>query len=87
MADSPVHSRFSGWPYHAGVTLTSAMLIWHGSFTAFARELSQMVAGIAGLGRMLITAGMIIFFVALRRAITPRAPARSITVEPERASA
>ena len=32
--------------------------------------------GIAGLGHMLITAGMIVFFVALRRAVIQPAPAQ-----------
>ena len=33
-----------------------------------------MIAGIAGLGHIAITAGMIVFFVALRRAVTGRTP-------------
>lgn len=57
------------WLYNAGVILTSAMLIWHGSLTVLGQESTKMIAGIAGLGHMLITAGMIIFFIALRRAI------------------
>ena len=57
------------WLYNAGVVLTSAMLIWHGSLTVLGQESSKMISGIAGLGHMLITAGMIVFFVALRRAV------------------
>ncbi len=57
------------WLYNAGVILTSGMLIWHGSLTVLGQESSKMIAGIAGLGHMLLTAGMIVFFVALRRAI------------------
>ena len=60
------------WLYNAGVILTSAMLIWHGSLTVLGQESTKMIAGIAGLGHMLITAGMIIFFVALRRAVVLR---------------
>lgn len=57
------------WLYNAGVILTSAMLIWHGSLTVLGQESTKMIAGIAGLGHMLITAGMVVFFVALRRAV------------------
>lgn len=57
------------WLYNAGVILTSAMLIWHGSLTVVGQESNNMIAGIAGLGHMLITAGMIIFVVSLRRAV------------------
>ena len=63
------------WLYNAGVILTSAMLVWHGSLTVLGQESSAMIAGIAGLGHILITAGMIVFFVALRRAVTGRTPA------------
>lgn len=65
------------WLYNAGVILTSAMLIWHGSLTVLGQESSAMIAGIAGLGHILITAGMIVFFVALRRAVTGRTPTRA----------
>lgn len=57
------------WIYNAGVILTSAMLIWHGSLTVLGEESSKMVAGIAGMGHMLLTAGMILLFLALRKAI------------------
>ncbi len=57
------------WIYNTGVILTSAMLIWHGSLTVLGEESSKMVAGIAGMGHMLLTAGMILLFLALRKAI------------------
>ncbi|MFF8818121.1 DUF2871 domain-containing protein [Leucobacter sp. NPDC015123] len=57
------------WLYNAGVVLTSAMLVWHGSLTVLGEESSKMISGIAGLGHMLLTAGMIVFFVALRKAV------------------
>ena len=60
------------WLYNVGVVLTSAMLIWHGSLTVLGQESSAMIAGIAGLGHIAITAGMIVFFVALRRAVLRR---------------
>ena len=57
------------WVYNAGVILTSAMLIWHGSLTVLGQEAGGMIAGIAGLGHILLTAGMVLFFLALRRAL------------------
>ena len=62
------------WLYNAGVVLTSGMLIWHGSLTVLGQESSAMIAGIAGMGHMLITAGMVVFFLALRRAVLGRTP-------------
>lgn len=63
------------WLYNAGLILTSAMLIWHGSLTVLGEDSNAMIAGIAGLGHIAITAGMIVFFVAFRRAVIGRTPA------------
>ncbi|QIM15187.1 DUF2871 domain-containing protein [Leucobacter insecticola] len=60
------------WLYNVGVIITSAMLIWHGSLTVLGKESSAMISGIAGLGHMCVAAGMIVFFVALRRAVAQR---------------
>ncbi|WP_137844979.1 DUF2871 domain-containing protein [Microbacterium sp. 2FI] len=65
-------SRLFGWffwVYNAGVILTSAMLVWRGSLTVLGQESSKMIAGIAGTGHMLLTAGMVLLFLALGRAI------------------
>lgn len=69
LTDSPRLFSWFFWLYNAGVVLTSATLIWHGSLTVLGRESSAMISGIAGLGHILITAGMIVFFVALGRAV------------------
>lgn len=58
------------WLYNAGVILTSAMLIWHGSLTVLGQESSKMIAGIAGTGHILLTSAMVLLFLALGRAIT-----------------
>ncbi|WP_420113421.1 DUF2871 family protein [Pseudactinotalea sp.] len=63
------------WAYNAGVVLTSAMLIWHGTLTVLGEESTTMIAGIAGLGHRLLTAGMILLFLTLRRAIVSPEPA------------
>lgn len=57
------------WLYNAGVILTSAMLLWHGSLTVLGQESSKLIAGIAGTGHMLLTAAMVLLFLALGRAI------------------
>lgn len=57
------------WLYNAGVILTSAMLVTHGMLTVLGEESSKMVAGIAGLGHILLTAGMILLFLSLRKTL------------------
>ena len=65
------------WLYNAGVVITSAMLIWHGSLTVLGRESNAMIAGIAGLGHIFITAGMIVFFVMLRKSVVQASSERA----------
>lgn len=65
------------WLYNAGLILTAGMMVWHGSLTVLGQESTKMIAGIAGTGHILITAGMIVFFVALRRAVTNSVPVAS----------
>ncbi|MGA4508481.1 DUF2871 domain-containing protein [Propionibacteriaceae bacterium G1746] len=66
------HSNLFGWffwLYNAGVIVTSAMLIVHGSLTVLGRESNAMIAGIAGLGHILVTVGMVLLFLMLRTAV------------------
>ena len=70
------------WLYNAGIILTSGMMIWHGSLTVLGQESNSMIAGIAGLGHIFITAGMIVFFVALRRAVAERGSTPSPSPSP-----
>jgi len=62
------------WLYNAGLVLTAGMMLWHGSLTVLGQESTAMIAGIAGLGHILLTAALIVFFVALRRAVLERMP-------------
>jgi len=65
--------RLSGWFYWtwtAGVTLTGGMMLVKGSLTVLGADASSpALAGIAGLGHMLLTAGVVLLFLALRRAV------------------
>ena len=58
------------WTYNAGLVLTSAMMVWHGCLTVLGLESSKMIAGIAGMGHILLSAGMVMLFLMLRTRIT-----------------
>lgn len=73
------------WLYNAGVVLTSGMMVWHGSLTVLGEESTKMIAGIAGLGHMLLTAATIVFFIALRRAVNAKPATTTAAAEPARA--
>ncbi|MGV0351848.1 DUF2871 domain-containing protein [Corynebacterium guaraldiae] len=69
------------WFYNIGVVLTVGMLIWHGSLTVLGEESTAMIAGIAGIGHILITVGLVLFVVALGRALNePANPAATTPV-------
>lgn len=72
LSRSPCLFAWFFWLYNAGVIFTSGMLIWHGSLTVLGRESIAMISGIAGLGHIALTAGMILLFLALRRAAADR---------------
>ena len=57
------------WVYNAGVILTSGMLVLHGSLTVLGMETSKAIAGIAGTGHILVTAGLILLMLALRKPV------------------
>ncbi|WP_413332508.1 DUF2871 domain-containing protein [Brevibacterium sp. GP-SGM9] len=57
------------WTYNAGVVLTSATMVWHGMLTVLGQESSAMIAGVAGLGHIALSVGMVLLFLALRKKI------------------
>lgn len=66
------HRKLFAWfmgTYNAGVLLTAGMQLTHGIMTVLGIESSKMVSGIAGLGHMSITAGMILLFIMLRSSV------------------
>lgn len=68
LSDSKLFGWFF-WVYNAGVVLTSATLIWHGSLTVMGKDSSAMISGIAGLGHIFLTAGMVLLFLALGKGL------------------
>lgn len=69
LSASPLFAWFF-WVYNAGVLLSSAMMVWHGSLTVLGEEAGGMIAGIAGLGHIITTAGFVLLMLALRSRIT-----------------
>jgi hypothetical protein len=53
------------WIYNVGLLLTAAMLTTHGVQTVLGAPTSAAIAGMAGLGHILLGAGMVLLFVAL----------------------
>ena len=57
------------WLHNVGLAITAGAMIWHGCLTVVGRSSTPMIAGIAGLGHMTLTAGMVLLFLALGAAL------------------
>ena len=65
--------RLFGWfyaLYNIGVLVTAGMLFVHGILQIQDVEVSGMIPGIAGLGHILLTAGLIVLWVLLSKSIS-----------------
>lgn len=55
------------WHYNAGLVLSATMMTINGIITLQGGTSNGMMAGIAGLGHIIITVGLIFLFIALRQ--------------------
>ena len=54
------------WLNNTGLVISTGMMVVHGSLTVLGTaEVSPAISGIAGLGHMILSAGLVIFMVAL----------------------
>lgn len=69
-AAAPRVSAWFFWTWIAGVTVTGGMMVVKGSLEVAGADVSSAaLSGIAGLGHILLTAGFVLFFLALRTAV------------------
>lgn len=63
--------------WNAGLALTFGMLVVKGSLQVLGSELaaSKAIAGVSGLGHMILTGTLVLLFLILRRGLTQDAPA------------
>lgn len=58
------------WIWTVGVLVTGGMMLVKGTMTVLGADASSpALAGIAGMGHMLLTAGIVLLFLALRKAV------------------
>lgn len=58
--------------YNTGLAITAAALTWHGLLQIFGQEAGAAIAGIAGLGHILLTIGIGCLLVALNKPLRNR---------------
>lgn len=55
------------WTYNAGLVVTAAIMVVHGILQVNGTtDVSAAISGIAGLGHILLSAGMVLLFLAVR---------------------
>lgn len=68
LTTSPMFDWFF-WVYNAGLALTVVMMTVHGIQTVVGAETGAAISGIAGLGHIVLTVGLILFFITLGKQI------------------
>lgn len=69
------------WIWTIGVLVTGGMMLVKGTMTVLGADASSpALAGIAGLGHMLLTAGIVLLFLALRQGVVAGAPVQRASV-------
>jgi hypothetical protein len=72
--------RWFFWLFNAGLVISTAMMIWHGTLTVLGQPSSAAIAGIAGMGHIVLTGSLIVLMVALGRRL-PRREVRPAAAE------
>ena len=71
------------WIWTVGVAITGGMMLVKGTLAVKGSDVSSpALSGIAGLGHMLLTAGVVLLFLALRKAVlsAQQAPRASVSL-------
>ncbi|GAB3275572.1 DUF2871 domain-containing protein [Actinocorallia lasiicapitis] len=58
------------WTYNAGLALTATVMTFKGTRTVLGHETPEAVAGLAGLGHIVLTIGLVFFFITLGKRLT-----------------
>ncbi|WP_055585932.1 DUF2871 domain-containing protein [Peterkaempfera griseoplana] len=74
------------WIYNAGLAVTVGMMALHGTLTVLGHSSGEAVAMVAGLGHILLTAGLVLLFVTLGKCL-PAASAAGSGTAPDTAQA
>ncbi|MFD0360099.1 DUF2871 domain-containing protein [Nocardia sp. GCM10030253] len=66
------------WTYNAGLALTVTVMTVRGTRTVLGHETSEIAAHLAGGGHIILTVGLVLFFITLGKRVTENpAPVRS----------
>ncbi|MEV6964586.1 DUF2871 family protein [Hamadaea sp. NPDC051192] len=69
--DQPGRALFATffWVYNASLAVTIATMVVHGTLTVYGKESNEAIAGIAGLGHIGLTVGLVLLFINLGKRV------------------
>ncbi|MEV0970835.1 DUF2871 domain-containing protein [Microtetraspora glauca] len=67
--------RWFFWIYNVGLVMTATMMTVHGTMTVLGKTTGAAISGIAGMGHILLTVALVLFFVCLRGRLFAKDPA------------
>lgn len=71
------------WTFNTGILVTTAMMVVNGTMTVVGSQPGAMISGIAGLGHILLTIGLVFLLSSLYRGVSGRAaPERELDGTP-----
>ncbi|GAA2042794.1 DUF2871 domain-containing protein [Catenulispora yoronensis] len=76
LTSSPLFTWFF-WIYNVGLVITVGMMALHGTLTVLGHDAGGAIAGIAGVGHILLTAGLVLLFITIGKRLPPDARPRS----------
>ncbi|MFE7171455.1 DUF2871 domain-containing protein [Streptomyces sp. NPDC057616] len=68
--------------YNAGMVVTVGCMAVHGTLTVLGHDSDEAIALVAGLGHILLTVGLVLFFITLGRRIPAKSPEPARTAAP-----
>lgn len=68
--------RIFFWTWNVGLLVTGGTMVWHGLIQLDGGTGGPMIAGIAGIGHILLTVATVALFVSLRRPVAQAVAAR-----------
>ncbi|TGA98204.1 DUF2871 domain-containing protein [Sporolactobacillus shoreae] len=54
------------WTYNIGVIWTIAFMVVHGTLAVLNQNVGPALSGLAGMGHIILTAGLVLFFIVLK---------------------
>lgn len=74
------------WIYNSGLTITCLSMFYRGTQTVLGNEVPELFSLVGGLGHIILTVGLVLFFILLGKRVKEHDSARAEESEPVKSS-